>query len=87
MMKKTKMGKYLREFFYHTPLFLAKELYNSNRNVNNEILKHINDALIEFKKILIQKKIPKNENRNKIDIVEKILNFNKQIKVKDFLRT
>ena len=37
-------------FFNHTPLFLAKELYNSNQNVNDEIGKDINDSLIEFKK-------------------------------------
>ena len=42
------MSKYLRNtFFYHTLLFLAKELYNSNQNVNEEIAKHINDALIQ----------------------------------------
>ena len=38
-----------------TPLFLAKELYNSNQNINDEIVKHVNDALIE----LIEKKILK----------------------------
>ena len=43
-------------FFYHTSLFLAKELYNSNENVNDdEILKHINNALIKLKTILIKK--------------------------------
>ena len=31
-----------------TLLFLAKELYNSNQNINDEIVKHINDALIEL---------------------------------------
>ena len=29
-------------------LFLAKELYNSNQNINDEIVKHINDSLIEL---------------------------------------
>ena len=37
-------------FFYNTPLFLAKELYNSNQNINDEIVKHINDPLTELKK-------------------------------------
>ena len=37
----------LKKIFYHTPLFLAKELHNSNQNINNEIVKHINDALTE----------------------------------------
>ena len=31
-----------------TLLFLAKEKYNSNQNINDEIVKHINDALIEL---------------------------------------
>ena len=35
-------------FFYHTTLFLAKELYNSNQTKNDEIVKHINDVLTEF---------------------------------------
>ena len=52
-------------------------------NVNDQIVKHINDALIELKKDINRKKIPKNENANKIvDIVEKILNFNEQQKGK-----
>ena len=45
------MNKYLNNiFFYHTPLFLAKKLYDSNQIRNDEIVKDINDALIEFKK-------------------------------------
>ena len=48
-----------KHFYYHTPLFLVKELYNSNQNLNYEIVKHINDALIELKKILIGKKFLK----------------------------
>ena len=35
--------------FNHTSLFLAKKLYNTNQNVNDKIVKHINDALIELK--------------------------------------
>ena len=35
-------------FLYHTPLFLAKELYNTNQNENDKIVKHINDLLIKF---------------------------------------
>ena len=41
---------YSEDFFDHTPLFLAKELYNSNQRTNDEIVKHINSALIELKK-------------------------------------
>ena len=36
-------------FFYHTLLFLAKQLYNSVQNINDEFVKHINDVLIELK--------------------------------------
>ena len=61
------MIKYLKKnFFCHTPLFLAKELYNSNQIRNDEIVKRINDALIELKKDINIKKIPDNENPNKI---------------------
>ena len=40
------MIKYEKKIFYHTPLFLAKELYDSNQIRNDGILKHINNALI-----------------------------------------
>ena len=74
-------------FFYRTPLFLVKELYNSNQNINDEIVKHINDTLIELKTRCYQKKNIENENPNRIvDIVEKILNFNKQQKGKGLAR-
>ena len=67
-------------FFYHNLLFSAKELYNSSEMVNDEIVKHINDALIELKKDSNRKKNPKNENPNKIhDIVKKSWSM-----VKDF---
>ena len=40
--------------FNHTPLFLEKELYNNSKN--DEIVKHINDALIELKKDINREK-------------------------------
>ena len=52
--------------FYHTPLFLAEELYNSNENVNDEIVKYINDALIELKIDFNRNKTSENENSGKI---------------------
>ena len=39
-----------KEYFFRIPLLSAEELYNGNQNINDEIVKHINDALI--KKIL-----------------------------------
>ena len=59
-------------FFYNTPLFLAKELCNSDRNINDEIVKHVNDALIESKKHINRKKFSDHRNLNKIvNVVEK----------------
>ena len=34
-------------FLYHTPLFLAKELYNNSQNENDNIVKQINDSFIK----------------------------------------
>ena len=56
-------------FLNHTPLFLAKELYNSNQNVNDEILEDINDSLIELKKDINIKRFLK----MKIQIKQSIL--------------
>ena len=53
--KNTYEQRFKEYFFYHPPLFLAKQLYNSIQNVNDEILKHIKDAVIELKKILVEK--------------------------------
>ena len=36
-----------------------KELYNSNQNINDEIVKHINDTLIELKTDITRKKLLK----------------------------
>ena len=50
------MSKYLRSIFYHAPLFLTKELHNSNKNVNDEIVKRINNTLIVLTKYINNKK-------------------------------
>ena len=47
-------------------LFLANGLYNSNLNVNDEIVKCVNDALIELKKYTNRNNFPENENSNKV---------------------
>ena len=51
------MNKQIRKKinFYHTPLFLAKQLYNSIQNKNDQIVKNINDALIALKIYYYQK--------------------------------
>ena len=53
--------------------------------MNTEIVEHIIYSLIELKKDIDRKKIPKNENLNKIvDIVKRILDIHKEQMVKDF---
>ena len=48
-----------------------------------ELVNSVNDGLIDLRNAINRKEIPENENPNKIvDIVEKILNFNKQQKGK-----
>ena len=50
---------------------------------NEKIVKYINDSLIDLRNPVNSNKIPDNENPNKtIDIVEKMLIFNKQQKSK-----
>ena len=78
------MSKYLKNIsFYHTPLFLAKKLYNSNQFINDEIVKHINDAWIKFKKDINGKNISENENPEKI-LLKKSLILITNKNVKDF---
>ena len=43
------MIKYLKKFFYHTSLFLSKQLQDSNQIRSYGVVKHTNDALIELK--------------------------------------
>ena len=47
-------------FFDHTPLLLENELYSSDQTINDDIVKHISDALIEFKIKLIKMNYEKN---------------------------
>ena len=68
-------------FYYQDPSSLTKDLYEDNQIKNDRILSHLNESLIDFKKSVNGKEIPKNGNPNKIiDIVQKILDFNKQQK-------
>ena len=61
-------------FFYQFPSYLAKMLYDSDKIKNNEIIKHINNGLIEVRNSINSKEIPKNENPKKVvNIAEKIL--------------
>ena len=67
-------------FKYQNPSFLAKDLIRAK---NEQLVNNIHDGLIDLRNTIIRKEIPEDENPNKIaDIVEKILDFNKQQKDK-----
>ena len=58
-------------------------MYYSNEIKNDEIIKHINNELIELRNSINSKEIPVNENPKKVvNIVEEVLDFNKQQKGK-----
>ena len=58
-----------------------KNLYKVNEAKNEKIENHVNNALIDLKNAVSRKEIPENEDPDKvINIVEEMLNFNKQQK-------
>ena len=64
-------------------MFLIKVLYEDNQNKKDKIVKNINESLINLRSSINSKEIPENENLKKIvNIVEKIMDFNKQKKGK-----
>ena len=66
-------------FKYQCPLFLAKDLITSKQAKNEQLVNSINGELIDLQNVITKKEIPENENPDKIaDIVEEILDFNKQ---------
>ena len=61
--------------------FLARDLTKAKQAKNEQLEININDQLLNLRNTII-KKIPENENPNKIlDIFEKIIDFNTQKKV------
>ena len=72
------------EFFnYPYPSFLVKDLYEGNQNKNDKIVKNINESLINLRNSINSKEIPENKNLKKVvNIVDHILDFNKQGKSK-----
>ena len=69
-------------FKYQNPSLLARDLIKATQAKNEQLVNNVNDGLIDLRNI-IRKEIPENQNPNKIvDIVEKIINFNKQQKGK-----
>ena len=64
-------------------MFLAKYLTRATQAKNEQIENVINDGLIDLRNGINRKEIPENENQKKVvEIVEKILDFNKQQKRK-----
>ena len=78
------MSKFFREYFnYQSPSFLVKDLYKFNQNKNDTIIKYLNESLIDLGNSINSKNIPENENPKKVvNIVDKILEFNKEQKGK-----
>ena len=65
-----------------------KDLYEDNQNKTDKIVEDINETLINLGNSFNSKEIPENENhKNIVNIVGTILDFNKQQKSKDVLRT
>ena len=75
--------KFAKYFEYQNPTILLKSLLNPNETKNKKLVKHVNNALINLRHAVNKEKIPNNEHSDKvINIVEEILNFNKQQKWK-----
>ena len=78
------MRKYLDKILVMSlhPSFLLKDLYDCNQNKNDIIVKYLYESLIDLRNSINSKKILENENKKKVNIDEKILDFNKQQKGK-----
>ena len=65
-------------FKYKNLAFLLKDLFNTDKTKNDKIVNNFNDAFIGLQNAVNRKKIPKNENPDKvIEIVEEILSYKK----------
>ena len=59
-------------------MLLVKKLIRAKQAKNEQLVNDINDKLIGLRNAIIKNEIPENENPNKIvDIIEKMLDFNK----------
>ena len=71
-------------FKYQNPPFLVKDLISAKHNKNEKLVNNISNGLIDLRNDINKKEIPENENPKKVaDVVEKILDFNKQQKGKE----
>ena len=70
-------------FKYQNPSFLVKDSISAEQNKNEKTVNNVNNGLIDLRNDFKRKEITENENPKKVvDIVEKIIDFNKQQKGK-----
>ena len=64
---------------YQNSSFLSKDLVRDKQAKNEQLVNNINGGPIGLRNAIIKKGIPENKNPNTIvEIVEKIIDFNKQ---------
>ena len=72
MIKNMKNETFINYFGYLSPSILAKYLYKINQDENDKIASLVNNSFIYLKSDVNKKKIPENENPEKIiSIAEK----------------
>ena len=72
---------FLNFFKYENPSFLVRDLISATQNKNEKLVNNINNGLIDLRNEI---KNRENENPEKVaDILENILDFNKQQKGKE----
>ena len=74
---------FLSYFKYQNPSFSVKGSISAKQNKNEKTVNNVNNGLIDLRNDFKRKEITENENPKKVvDIVEKIIDFNKQQKGK-----
>ena len=76
---------FLDYFMYQNPLLLVKDLIGAKQNKNEKLVNNIKSRLTDLRSYINRKEILENRNPKKVvDIVEEILNFDKQKKGNGF---
>ena len=76
-MKQTKKIERFNEYFKcHDPSFLVKDSHDANETRNVKIVNYEHNPLIDIRNTINKKETP--ENEKVVNIVEKILAFNKK---------
>ena len=64
---------------HQNPSFLVKDLFSAKQNKKGKLVNYISNGLTDLRNNINRKKITENESPKKVvDIVEKVLDFNKQ---------